>query len=57
MEVWRFDAHTKVRAVHVYSFLNVRSARHPLQILQLLLGSPGMVLAFGRAALHRHTSR
>lgn len=57
IEVWRFDAQAKVRAVHVYSFLKVRSARHPLQILQLLLGSPGLVLAFGRAALRRRTSR
>jgi hypothetical protein len=56
IEVWRFDAHAKVRAVHVYSFLKVRSTRHPLQILQLLLGSPGVVLAFARAALRRRTS-
>lgn len=53
IEVWRFDAHAKVLDVHVYSFLKVRSAHHPIQVLQLLLGSPGMVLAFGRAALRR----
>lgn len=57
IEVWRFDAQAKVRAVHVYSFVKVRSARHPLQVLQLLIGSPGMVLAFGRAALRRRARR
>lgn len=53
VEIWRFDAHAKVLDVHVYSFLKVRSARHPLQALLLIIGSPGMVFAFARAAMRR----
>ncbi|RRR46645.1 hypothetical protein EHH44_07450 [Mycolicibacter terrae] len=57
IEVWRFDPQSKVRDVHVYSFLKVRSTRHPLQVLQLSVSSPGTVVAFGRAALRRRTRR
>ncbi|OHU99124.1 hypothetical protein [Mycobacterium talmoniae] len=53
LEVWRFDPDAKVIDLRAYNFLKVRSARHPLQVVQLLLGSPGMTLAAGRAGLRR----
>lgn len=51
IEVWRFDHQSKVVEQHLYNYLKVRPTLHPIQALKLLLGSPGMALAAGRARL------
>lgn len=53
IEVWRFDHEGKVIDLRLYSYLKVRPTLHPLQILQLMLGSPGMTLAAGWARLRQ----
>ncbi|OBI51701.1 hypothetical protein A5707_13375 [Mycobacterium kyorinense] len=53
IEIWRFDCEGRVIDQRLYGYLKVRSAVHPIQALQLLLGSPGMALAFGWARLRR----
>lgn len=51
IEVWRFDPHGKVIDQRLYSYLKVRSPLHPLQTLKLILSSPSMTMAVGRARL------
>jgi len=57
IEVWRFDLQGKVIELRAYSFLNVRSPFHPVQTLQLLLGSPAMTLTGGLARLRHRPAR
>jgi hypothetical protein len=54
IEVWRFDQQSKVIDLRLYSYLKVRPTLHPIQILQLMLGSPGMTLAAGWARFRQH---
>jgi len=58
IEIWRFDDEGKVIDQHAYNCLKVRSPLHPIQVLKLLLSSPGMTLAAGWARLlHQRPDR
>ena len=48
MEYWRFDERGLVREHRMYSFLNVKTSRSPLQRLRLGLAYPVTALAFLR---------
>ncbi len=48
IEYWRFDGDGKVREHRMYSFLNVKSSRSPLQRLRLVFAYPRTALAFLR---------
>lgn len=57
IEIWRFDNNSKVIEQLLYNYLKVRPPLHPIQTLKLLLGSPGMTIAAGRARLRRRPQR
>lgn len=57
IEVWRFNRDGKVAHLSAYSYLKVRSPFHPLQTVQLLLGSPGMTIAAGLTRLRHRSNR
>jgi hypothetical protein len=48
IEYWRFDEEGRVREHRMYSFLNVKPSRSPLQRLRLTLAYPLTALAFLR---------
>lgn len=48
IERWTFDDHGKVREHRMYSYLNVKSSRSPLQRLRLAFAYPATALAFLR---------
>jgi hypothetical protein len=49
VEVWRFDNVGMVRHQQMYTFLDVRTDRDPVQMLRILLLYPRTALAFLRA--------
>jgi len=51
IEVWHFNHEGKVAHLSAYGYLKVRSPFHPLQAVQLLLGSPGMTISAGLTRL------
>lgn len=53
IEIWRFNREGKVVDQRLYSYLKVRPTWHPIQVLQLLLVSPGMALTAGWARLRQ----
>ena len=48
IEYWRFDDEARVREHRMYSFLNVKPSRSPLQRLRLALTYPRTALVFLR---------
>ncbi len=51
VEIWRFDRDGKVRDQQMYTFLDVRSDRDPVQMLRVSLLYPRTAMAFLRARL------
>jgi SnoaL-like domain len=48
IEYWRFDGEGRVREHRMYSFLNVKPSKSPLQRLRLTLAYPMTAIAFLR---------